>query len=521
MGSFSIQEPKSHHDSQRHHDGKMTFPPNDHHQSQDRYPQRSDSQSQGRYPQRSDSRNDRSDSRNDRPRKERNDRNDRSDFRNDRNDRPPRFQRDSDKDFPKPGHNPSIATSAPAPVPAPAGGQQGQERSQDRGQERGQTQEKAPPGGGGGSERWREAQNERQAAREARGQTSVFCPATYPAPGQRNREPRDGTQGDLSGSGTFQQGIRVGSSSGSGGFQNQSRREQHSVPDLSFNKRGGGGGMNRDNGPAPAASKPGQHQTESSSNCVSEPKGVQRSDSRAENRAEPNSRRRGGGKSHRERPNSDNFDRYRDNGPPNSSTSWAGQEKDCSAGTQDWGVSRGESRPVKGHVGSGPGSGPHLQNGDSSTEHRTGPIKQQNYSTGPAPREKEEPHNRNSTNPAHNNSNTAPKKRTGQVKGQRSDQGQVGSMEPAVSQGLGTLKPGDQVLALYWEDNKFYRSRIDAVHPSGLTAVVVFTEYGNCEEVLLHNIRPVNTDFWLLNRIGGECPRSLPHPLRPSPLMGF
>lgn len=491
MGSFSIQEPKSQ-SSQRHHDGKMTFPPN--HQSQDRYPQRSDSRND-----RSDSRNDWS--RNDRSRKERNDR---SDFRNDRNDRPPRFQRDSDKDFPKPGHDPSITTSTPSPAPvsAPAGGQQGQERAQDRGQERGQTQEKAPPGGGGGTERWREAQNERQAAREARGQASVFCPATYPAPGQRNREPRDGTQGDPFGSGTFQQGIRVGSSFGSGGFQNQSRREQHSVPDLSFNKRGGG--MKQNNGSAPAASKPGQHQTESSSNCVSEPKGVQRSDSRADNRAEPNSRRRGGGKSHRERPNSDNFDRYRDNGPSNSSALWAGQEEDCSAGTQDWGVSRGESRPVKGQVGGGPGSGPHLQNGDSSTEHRTGPIKQQNYSSGPAPREREEPHNRNSTNPAHNNSNTAPKKRSGQVKGQRSDQGQVGSMEP---QGLGNLKPGDQVLALYWEDNKFYRSRIDAVHPSGLTAVVVFTEYGNCEEVLLHNIRPVNTDFWQKEEEGLEYRR--------------
>ncbi|XP_036828976.1 tudor domain-containing protein 3-like isoform X3 [Oncorhynchus mykiss] len=518
MGSFSLQEPKSQ-SSQRHHEGKMTFPPN--------------SQSQDRYPQRSDSRNDRSDgrndwSRNDRSRKERNERNDRSDFRNDRNDRPPRFQRDSDKDFPKPGHDPSIATSTPSPAPAPAGSRQGQERAQDRGQERGQTQEKAPPGGGGGSERWREAQHERQTAREARGQTSVFCPAaTYPAPGQRNREPRDGTQGDSSGSRTFQQGIRVGSSSGSGGFQNQSRREQHSVPDLSFNKRGGGGGgggMKQDNGPAPAASKPGQHQTESSSNCVSEPKGVQRSDSGTDNRAEPNSRRRGGGgKSHRERPNSDNFDRYRDNGPSNSSTSWAGQEKDCSAGTQDWGVSRGESRPVKGQVGSGPGTGPHLQNGDSSTEHRTGTIKQQNYSSGPAPREREEPHNRNSTNPAHNNSNTAPKKRTGQVKGQRSDQrsdqGQVGTMEPAVAQGLGNLKPGDQVLALYWEDNKFYRSRIDAVHPSGLTAVVVFTEYGNCEEVLLHNIRPVSTDFWLLKPYWSRMSKA-PTP-SPSSLMGF
>nr|XP_046189840.1 LOW QUALITY PROTEIN: tudor domain-containing protein 3-like [Oncorhynchus gorbuscha] len=516
MGSFSLQEPKSQ-SSQRHHEGKMTFPPN--------------SQSQDRYPQRSDSRNDRSDgrndwSRNDRSRKERNDRSDSgttgtTDHLVSRG-IVTRISLNLATTLHRHIHPfPSLSSSrswqgqeraqdrgqerGQTQEKAPPGGGGGSERwreAQDRGQERGQTQEKAPPGGGGGSERWREAQHERQTAREARGQTSVFCPAaTYPAPGQRNREPRDGTQADSSGSRTFQQGIRVGSSSGSGGFQNQSRREQYSVPDLAFNKRGGGGGMKQDNGPAPAASKPVQHQTESSSNCVSEPKGVQRSDSRTDNRAEPNSRRRGGGgKSNRERPNSDNFDRYRDNGPSNSSTSWAGQEKDCSAGTQDWGVSRGESRPVKGQVGSGPGSGSHLQNGDSSTEHRTGPIKQQNYSSGPAPREREEPHNRNSTNPAHNNSNTAPKKRTGQVKGQRSDQrsdqGQVGTMEPAMAQGLGNLKPGDQVLALYWEDNKFYRSRIDAVHPSGLTAVVVFTEYGNCEEVLLHNIRPVSTDFW-------------------------
>ncbi|XP_045070542.1 tudor domain-containing protein 3 isoform X2 [Coregonus clupeaformis] len=529
MESFSIQEPKGQ-SSQRHHEGKMTFPPNDQYypqrsdsqsqgrypqrsdsQSQARYPQRSDSQSQGRNPQRSDSRNDRSDNRNDSSRNDtsRKERNERADFRKERNGGPPRFQRDSEKDFPKPGHDPSTTPSSPSPAPAPAGGQQGQERAQDRGQERGQTQEKAPPGGGGGSERWREAQNERQAAREARGQTSVFCPATYPAPGQRNREPRDRTQGDPSGSGTFQQGIRVGSSSGSGGFQNQSRREQHSVPDLSFNKRGGGG-VKQDNGPAPAASKPGQHQTESSSNTVSEHKGIHRSDSRAE----PNCRRRGGGRFHRERPNSDNFDRYRDNGPLNSSNSWVGQEKDSSAGAQDGGVSRGESRPVKGQVGGGPGSGPHLQNGDSSTEHRTGPIKQQNSSSGPAPTEREESHNWNSTNPAHNNSNTAPKKRSGQIKGQRSDQGQVGSMEPAVCQGPGNWKPGDQVLALYWEDNKFYRSRIDAVHPSGSTAVVTFTEYGNCEEVLLHNIKPVNMDFWkeeagLEYRRGGDGqPRS-------------
>lgn len=41
---------------------------------------------------------------------------------------------------------------------------------------------------------------------------------------------------------------------------------------------------------------------------------------------------------------------------------------------------------------------------------------------------------------------------------------------------------------------KFYHARIDAVHPSGSTAVVVFSDYGNCEEVLLHNIKPASAD---------------------------
>lgn len=41
---------------------------------------------------------------------------------------------------------------------------------------------------------------------------------------------------------------------------------------------------------------------------------------------------------------------------------------------------------------------------------------------------------------------------------------------------------------------KFYHARIDAVHPSGTTAVVVFSDYGNCEEVLLQNIKPIAAD---------------------------
>lgn len=44
---------------------------------------------------------------------------------------------------------------------------------------------------------------------------------------------------------------------------------------------------------------------------------------------------------------------------------------------------------------------------------------------------------------------------------------------------------------------QFYRARVDAVHPSGSTAVVVFSDYGNCEEVLLSNIKPVHLDMWV------------------------
>ncbi|XP_026868092.2 tudor domain-containing protein 3 [Electrophorus electricus] len=118
----------------------------------------------------------------------------------------------------------------------------------------------------------------------------------------------------------------------------------------------------------------------------------------------------------------------------------------------------------------------HLQNGDSD-HRRTGPIKPQ--SLGP---------------PNKNNSsfNSAPKKRSGPVRGYR---GSNTGHAPEYSS-HGNWKPGDQCLALYWEDNKFYRATIDAMHPSGSTAVVVFSDYGNCEEVLLHNIKPVHMDAW-------------------------
>ena len=53
---------------------------------------------------------------------------------------------------------------------------------------------------------------------------------------------------------------------------------------------------------------------------------------------------------------------------------------------------------------------------------------------------------------------------------------------------------------------QFYKARIDAVHPSGTTAVVVFSDYGNCEEVLLHNIKSVSMDSWVRRR-GLDEPR--------------
>lgn len=120
----------------------------------------------------------------------------------------------------------------------------------------------------------------------------------------------------------------------------------------------------------------------------------------------------------------------------------------------------------------------HFQNGDMEHK-RTGLIKPTNSSCPP---NRELPPKKNTSN------NPGPKRRSGQGKGQ-------GPRGPEKSHIVERAwKPGDQCLALYWEDSKFYHARIDAVHPSGSTAVVVFSDYGNCEEVLLHNIKPVTAD---------------------------
>jgi len=55
--------------------------------------------------------------------------------------------------------------------------------------------------------------------------------------------------------------------------------------------------------------------------------------------------------------------------------------------------------------------------------------------------------------------------------------------------GKPTWSVGDQALAKYWEDGRYYPTKITAVGPS--TAVVLFTEYDNYEEVLISDLMPV------------------------------
>uniref|UniRef100_A0A4W3GVM0 Survival of motor neuron-related-splicing factor 30 n=1 Tax=Callorhinchus milii TaxID=7868 RepID=A0A4W3GVM0_CALMI len=91
------------------------------------------------------------------------------------------------------------------------------------------------------------------------------------------------------------------------------------------------------------------------------------------------------------------------------------------------------------------------------------------------------------------------KKRTGLIKREKTWERSYETVDPSSTMSSKSQftdwRPGDPCLALYWEDNKFYRAVIKAVHPSGATAVVVFRGYGNYEEVLLRNIKPVHDEF--------------------------
>lgn len=86
--------------------------------------------------------------------------------------------------------------------------------------------------------------------------------------------------------------------------------------------------------------------------------------------------------------------------------------------------------------------------------------------------------------------NSGPKRRSGPIKPEKVIESSIPVEYAKV------WKPGDECFALYWEDNKFYRAEVEALHSSGMTAVVKFTDYGNYEEVLLSNIKPVQTEAW-------------------------
>uniref|UniRef100_A0ABI7VPT6 Tudor domain-containing protein 3 n=1 Tax=Felis catus TaxID=9685 RepID=A0ABI7VPT6_FELCA len=86
--------------------------------------------------------------------------------------------------------------------------------------------------------------------------------------------------------------------------------------------------------------------------------------------------------------------------------------------------------------------------------------------------------------------NSGPKRRSGPIKPEK-------VLESSIPMEYAKLwKPGDECFALYWEDNKFYRAEVEALHSSGMTAVVKFIDYGNYEEVLLSNMRPIQTEAW-------------------------
>ncbi|XP_031702436.1 tudor domain-containing protein 3 isoform X1 [Anarrhichthys ocellatus] len=282
-----------------------------------------------------------------------------------------------------------------------------------------------------GQERWSRGRSDRsQNDRRETRQEPIF-PSSFSTTFPHSKEPQQQTE--------FGASHHQRSRNGDGGGRNTAGPS---------NRRGA-----RDNAPM---AKP--------TDCAgSEPDGRGNS-KRTDRTEEPNSSSRRKGKT--DRPNSDHLDRQRDGGPPNFNP------RGGRSGTpQEVGLSR-DFRMATGDPS-------HFQNGDMEHK-RTGPIKPTNSPSVPY-REPPPPKKNASSNPG-------PKRRPGQGKG-------PGPRGPERSHFVEQAwKPGDQCLALYWEDGKFYHARIDAVHPSGSTAVVVFSDYGNCEEVLLHNIKPLSAD---------------------------
>ncbi|ELW47030.1 Tudor domain-containing protein 3 [Tupaia chinensis] len=103
--------------------------------------------------------------------------------------------------------------------------------------------------------------------------------------------------------------------------------------------------------------------------------------------------------------------------------------------------------------------------------------------------------------------NSGPKRRSGPIKPEKVLESSI-PMEYAK-----VWKPGDECFALYWEDNKFYRAEVEALHSSGMTAVVKFTDYGNYEEVLLSNIKPIQTEAWVCVNSAGPYTYQMAQPI--------
>ena len=73
-------------------------------------------------------------------------------------------------------------------------------------------------------------------------------------------------------------------------------------------------------------------------------------------------------------------------------------------------------------------------------------------------------------------------------------------------------KVGDECLAKYWEDEQFYPVKVASLHPSGNTAVVLFQEYGNHEEVLLTDIMLYNSSSTAMASANTASGKTAVHP---------
>ncbi|CAH1268515.1 TDRD3 [Branchiostoma lanceolatum] len=80
--------------------------------------------------------------------------------------------------------------------------------------------------------------------------------------------------------------------------------------------------------------------------------------------------------------------------------------------------------------------------------------------------------------------------------GQRQGGERTNQPRPAGDGNQRKWRRNDHCLARYWEDGKFYPAMVTDVAPNGRTAVVLFTEYDNYEEVEVFNIRPLHGGGW-------------------------